>query len=276
MKHLSKEMHMDRNPTFLKRYGSAVVLLLLATLAFSLAAYAAYENILVSGAGYAPTNGTYVRGGDAYGKPTYMLGGAYRITWMGSWYLGDFVGGTYYQNNSSAAEPPFDGWVSYSGYAPAPTLSSGDLPPAPEQPKPDPEPEPRVISLSYELRGDNLTLVYENVGDASATVYQLCAGPALCAQSADGATSFWIPDSDLWQVILLDQTYIVAPGETLTLVLPLIQLPEGWLATAIARSLLFTDFTFGEPHIAVGMSGSPASWIHLVPAWLEQMQAPAA
>ncbi|MCX6092370.1 MAG: hypothetical protein NTX23_05850 [Candidatus Bipolaricaulota bacterium] len=265
---------MERNPTFLKRYGSAVVLLLLATLAFSIAAYAACENILVSGAGYAPTNGTYAHAGVDYGKPTYILGGAYRITWMGSWYLLDFVGGTYYQNNSSAAEPPFDGWVSlHPADAPAPTLSCGDLPPAPEQPKP--EPEPRVISLSYELRDENLTLVYENVGNASATVYQLYAGPALCAQSADGATSFWIPDSDLWQVILLDQTYIVAPGETLTLVLPLIQLPESWLATAIARSLLFTDFTFGEPHIAVGMSGSPASWIHLVPAWLEQMQAPA-
>ncbi len=118
---------------------------------------------------------------------------------------------------------------------------------------------------------ESLALVYENAGDASGTVSQLYAGPALSAQSAEGTTSFWIPDSDMWQVIPLSQVYVVAPGETLTLVLPMIQLPEGWLETAAARSALFADFAFSAPHVAVGVNGSPASWIHLVPAWLEQM-----
>jgi hypothetical protein len=262
-------MHMKRNPTLLKRYGSAVVLLLLAALAFSLAASAACENILVSGAGYAPTNGTYLRGGEAYGKPTYELGANYRITWMGKWYLSDFVGGTYYQNDSSANEPPSSGWVSLlPAYNPAPTLSCADVAPTPEQP--EPEPQPQIIGRSYELQDQSLTLMYENVGTSTGTVSQLYAGPALSAQTADGWTSFWIPDSDLWQVISLDQAYVVAPGKTLTLVLPLIQLPQGWLQQAVARSALFEDFTFGAPHIAVGVSGSPASWIHLVPAWLNQ------
>ena len=262
---------MKSGAMLLKRYGGLVVLLVLATLAFSLAASAACENILVSGAGYAPANGTYVRGGDAYGKPTYDLGGTYRITWMGKWYLSDFVGGTYYQNDSSASEPPSSGWVSLlPAYNPAPTLSCADVAPTPEQP--EPEPQPQIIGLSYELQDQSLTLVYENVGTAAGTVPQLYAGPALSAQTADGWTSFWIPDSDLWQVIPLDQAYVVAPGETLTLILPLIQLPEGWLQQAVARSALFDDFTFDAPHIAVGVSGSPASWIHLVPAWLEQMQ----
>ncbi len=262
---------MKRSPVLLKRHACTVVLFLLATLAFSLAASAACENILVSGAGYAPANGTYVHTGEAYDRPTYELGGTYRVSWMGKWYLLDFVGGTYYENDSSANEPPSSGWVSYSGYAPAPILSCADPAPASEQPAP----EPKIVGRSYELQDGSLTLTYENVGNASATVYELHAGPTLMAQSAGGATSFWIPDSDLWQVIPLDQTYIVEPGSTLTLVLPSIRLPQGWLEEAAARSAVFTGFTFSAPHIAVGVSGSAASWIHLVPAWLEAVQTPA-
>jgi hypothetical protein len=251
----------------LKRHGGLVLVFLLAMLAFSLAASAACESILVAGAGYAASNGTYVHTGEAYGKPTYELGANYRITWMGKWYLSDFVGGTYYESNSSAAEPPTSGWVSLlPAYNPAPTLACADPAPIPEQRAA----EPKVVGRSYELQDGNLTLVYENVGNAPTTVYELYAGPSLVARSAEGATSFWIPDSDLWQVILLDQAYIVAPGATLTLVLPAIQLPQGWLEEAAARFAAFTDFTFSAPHIAVGAATTPASWIHLVPAWLEQ------
>jgi hypothetical protein len=261
---------MKQSPVLLNRYACTAVLFLLATLAFALAASAACENILVSGAGYAPANGTYVRGGDSYGKPTYDLGGAYRISWMGMWYLADYVGGTYYHNDSSANEPPSSGWVSLlPAYNPAPTLSCADPAPASEQPAP----EPKIVGRSYELQDGSLTLTYENAGNASATVVRLYAGPTLMAPSAEGATSFWIPDSDLWQVIPLDQTYIVEPGATLTLVLPSIQLPQGWLEQAAARSAVFTGFTFSAPHIAVSVSGSAVSWIHLVPAWLEEVQA---
>lgn len=261
-------MHMKRSPVLLKRHACTVVLFLLAALALSLAASAACENILVSGAGYAPANGTYVRGGDAYGKPTYDLGGAYRITWMGMWYLADYVGETYYRNDSSADEPPSTGWVSYSGYAPAPILSCADVAPIPEQPAP----EPMMVGRSYELQDGILTLIFENVGSESATVVELHAGPTLIAQSAGGAVSFWIPDSDLWQVIPLDQVHIVEPGATLTLILSSIQLPQGWIEEATARSAVFTAFTFSVPHIAVAVSGSATSWIHLVPAWLEASQ----
>jgi hypothetical protein len=262
-----KEMTVKRNAKFLKRYGGGAVLLLLAAFVFALAASAACEHIIVSGAGYTPVNGTYVRGGDAYGKPTYALGGTYRVTWMGKWYLSNFVGETYYQNDSSAAEPPSSGWESLrTVYDPAPTLSCADNAPAERLPA------PKIIGRSYMLEGESLTLVYENVGNASGTVSQLYAGPALRAQSADGGISFWIPDSDLWQVVSLDQTCIVAPGKSLTLVLPMIELPQDWLEVAAARSAAFTDFTFDAPHIAVGVDGSPASWIHLVPAWLEQVQ----
>lgn len=262
---------MKRSPMSLRRCGSAVVLLLLATLASSLVASAACESIRVAGGGYAAANGTYLHTGEAYGKPTYVLGTDYRITWMGKWYLSDFIGGTFYENASSADEPPFSGWVSLdTAYNPAPTLSCADLPPTPE---PEPTaPEPKIVGRTYELADGSLTLTYENVGSSSAIVYELCAGPALCAQGADGAIYPWIPDSDLWQIIPLAQAYVVKPGATLTLVLPSLQLPQGWLEEAAARSAIFTGFTFLAPHIAVGVIGWPASWIHLTTACTEGAQ----
>lgn len=260
---------MKRSSVWLTLRVSTAVVFLLVTLASSLVASAACESIRVAGGGVAAANGTYMHTGEAYGKPTYVLAPDYRITWMGKWYLSDFVGGTYYENDSSADEPPFSGWVSlYPAYDPVPVFSCADVIPAPEQPLP----EARIVGRSYELEDGRLTLTYENVGEAPATVYELFAGPALCARNADGLVYSWIPDSDLLQVIPLDQAYVVAPGATLTLVLPSVQLPQGWLEEAAARSLIFTDFTFGAPHIAVGVSGSPTSWIHLTAACADEVQ----
>ncbi len=243
-----------------------IILSALMVAAGSLATAAACQKISVEGAGYSAANGVYGAGGESYGHTIYTFSD-YRIVWQGSWYISDLYGHTYYYNDSASSEPPADRWISYSGYAPAPTLSCADTPPAPPH-----VPAPAVVGISYAQESETLTLVYGNVGDASATISRLYAGPALSTPADDGLTYFWIPDSDLWQTILLDETYVVAPGETLTLTLPMIKLPDGWLEQAGARALLFSDLAFDAPHIAVGADATPISWIHLVPEWLEMRE----
>lgn len=90
----------------------------------------AFPDVTVSGAGTAAVNGTYMQIGLSNGKPRYSLGGtqtaSYYLEWdsvMGyAWTLKSNSGTHVYVNFSDTPEPPVNGWFTYSGSAPAPTL----------------------------------------------------------------------------------------------------------------------------------------------------------
>lgn len=147
-----------------------------------------------------------------------------------------------------------------------PTCTSNGGEPA----KPEKRSEPRIHGVWYELTKDGLELTFENRGDAVGMIYQLFLGPGLHPQGSD---DYWAPDSDLWTLILLDQVYVIEPGEQVSFTFPLPSIPVvGLMQTAAERAALFTGFTFDPPHIAIGADSEPWAWVHLVPGWLEHQE----
>lgn len=87
----------------------------------------ATESWLVSGAGTADVNGTYVAEGTYNGK-NYYSNGSFELCWEPNiWYLVDFCGGAYvaYRGDFGQENLPAEPWVALLGDAPAPSVSSG-------------------------------------------------------------------------------------------------------------------------------------------------------
>lgn len=130
-----------------------------------------------------------------------------------------------------------------------------------------PEAEPDIRAVWYLLEEDgSLTLTFENQGDAVGSIWYLTAGASL---HPTGGVNYWLPDSDLRTVILLDDVYILMPGELVLINMPYPNLPEGYLEEAALRALGYPDFDFDPPYTSVGTEGSATAWAHLVPSWLE-------
>lgn len=129
-------------------------------------------------------------------------------------------------------------------------------------------PASRLQGTGYSASDDGtaLTVFYKNIGDANGMIYQLFVGPGLHETAQD---NYWMPDSDLWTVILLGEVITVGPGQTVGITIPYPAIPDEDLQTAIDRSTnWWTGNTFGyPPHLAVG--ADPAAWCHITEGWLE-------
>ena len=96
------------------------MLLIALTMSISLMA----TDCIVSGAGTASVNGTYVEGEEYNGKPQYRLGTtSYYLRYNNSrWEIMLDEGDPYYYTNDSGDTPPSSGWIRDEGDNPVPTV----------------------------------------------------------------------------------------------------------------------------------------------------------
>jgi len=108
-----------------------------------------YEDVIVSGAGFALVNGTYVFNGMQNGKPSYVMAGYGAVVYEGgNWFIYSGAHKTY-SNASSATTPPATGWgLESAGTAPAPTLSDGEACPPCTAPQLSGTPPDTILSGS--------------------------------------------------------------------------------------------------------------------------------
>ena len=103
-----------------------VIALLLMGTAETCEKLTAPASITVSNAGSADVNGTYTRGPDINGKPSWT-NGSYNLKWCSTyndWELQDLLGSIYYYNgNGSLPAKSADDWTPLAGLAPSPGLS---------------------------------------------------------------------------------------------------------------------------------------------------------
>ena len=141
------------------------IFLLFVFIVFVNSSIIAQADIIVSGAGTASTNGTYVFTGTFAGHNVYAKGGI-TIEWHNSlnyWRLLEMMTVYYTCPDNCGVEPPNSGWLVSAGGSPIPTLSGGICGVLPVE----------LISFSVEKRNERIELVWQTASEINNSGFEI-------------------------------------------------------------------------------------------------------